>query len=388
MGVWKPKQSRFWHYEFRFKGCRFHGSTGVETRRKAEAVERRRREEAALGLPQDGGLTLDQAAGRWWSEVGQHRKSAHIVERRIATVLRLVGAGRRISDIATRDVARAIEQRRGETYSRAPDRPATARRPARKAKRYAVANATVNLDIIGTLRPILTRARKTWQEPGLQEIDWRALTLAEPPPRIQYYTDAQQAAWLNECDDSARVPLRLLLTYGLRYGELFFPPAAFDPEGPRLVLARRKKDPHVVPLRADDARQIAARVGRAAAANLTCIWYEADPKGKLVELTYLGLQARLRSAAKRAKIPPGRVIHGARHHAGTAILRQTRNLKVAQQLLGHVDIKSTLRYAHALEDELRAGLEAESRNSPEAPTTEAEFSPPKQRRNTPRPRLS
>jgi hypothetical protein len=47
------------------------------------------------------------------------------------------------------------------------------------------------------------------------------------------------------------------------------------------------------------------------------------------------------------------------------VLRASGNLKVVQNLLGHEDIATTARYAHALEEDVREGLlAAESRNSP------------------------
>jgi integrase len=138
----------------------------------------------------------------------------------------------------------------------------------------------------------------------------------------------------------------------------------------------RKKDVwHTVPLLEEDAREIAARVGRAAAAKLDTIWYvevegkkEGDPP-KLEELTYYGLQQRLRTSSKRAKIRQGRVIHGARHHAGTAIQRSSKNMKITQRLLGHLDPRSTNRYVHAMDDDVLTALQdvEDSRNSPEAP---------------------
>lgn len=395
MSVYKPAKSRFFQYDFRAKGRRFHGSTGVETRRKAEAVERRLRERLAAGISLDPAMTLDHAAGRWWAEVGQHLTTARDLERRIALCLRLIGAHRPLPEITTAVLSRAIERRRGETFAKGPDKPATARRPARPAKRYPVSNATVNADIIGVMRRILRRAHTTWETPALPAIDWKALTLREPAPAIQYYTQGQRQAWADQCDPTARFALTLLLTYGPRFNELFFPPTAFDPgldrgppgkdgrptPAPCLVLARRKGDvPHVIELRADDASEIAARAGRAIAADLPSIWFEQDPVPPalakvskaareaahiLRPVTYYGLQSRLNSAARRAGIDGKRLIHGARHHAGTETLRRSGNLKLTQQLLGHKDITSTLRYAHALQGDLRALVESESRNSPE-----------------------
>lgn len=59
--------------------------------------------------------------------------------------------------------------------------------------------------------------------------------------------------------------------------------------------------------------------------------------------------------------------HDLRHTRGTRILRQTGNLAAAQKALAHKNIRTTLRYAHAFDDDVRNALEAsESRNSPGA----------------------
>ena len=90
------------------------------------------------------------------------------------------------------------------------------------------------------------------------------------------------------------------------------------------------------------------------------------------------MKARLRSAAKRAGLTQPRLVHGIRHHVGTSNLAATGDLRMTQSLLGHADIKSTLIYAHALDNGLRAALN--SRNSPGAPEPDAEFTVAKQRR--------
>lgn len=390
MSLYKPAKSRFYQYDFRYKGKRYTGSTGVETLRKATEVERKIRGDVALGLHDDqAGMTLDEAAGQWWAEVGQHLKTGKVaafatkpdnvksnprsteaptplsdVERRLEIVLRLLGKDTRLVDLSTRRVAQAIEKRRGETYTKAKDR------PGKPAKRYPISNATVNADIIVTLRRIMLRAETVWEVKPMPKIDWKALKLPEPTAEIRLYSADQQATWLVECDEATRAPLRLLLTYGLRLNELFFPPEAFLPgegkQGPRLAINKRKRGVMLLPLREDDGRDIAARVGRAQAAGLVTVWFEEivipacgrRPERTILEpMTYYGIQTRIRSAANRAGIKLSRVIHGARHHAGTVMLRKTGNLKLTQQLLGHADIKSTLRYAHALEADLRSALE-------------------------------
>lgn len=381
MTVYLPKASRFWHYDFQYKRRRYHGSTGVDTKRKAEEVERHIRHQAATGALDSGAdMTWDEAAGRWWIEVGQHRASAYQLEHRLAIAVRLIGPNTRIMDTTTKTVARAIEKRRGETFTRRADTADS------KATRYTLSNATVNADVLRPLRRVLNRATDVWEVKGLPKIDWKALVLKEPETEIRLYSTAQQQAWSDQCDATARFALRMLLTYGLRFGELFFPPDAFHPDapgGPALGINKRKRGVLYLPLREDDAREIAARVGRAQDAGLPSIFFEIagqtkDGRDKLVPVPRTGMAARLRSAAKRAGLTQPRLIHGTRHHVGTTTLAATGDLRMTQKLLGHADIKSTLIYSHALDGGLRAQLE--SRNSPGAPDPEAVFSPPKQRR--------
>lgn len=363
MSVYKPTKSRFWQYDFVYKSRRFHGSTGQATRRAAEAVERKLRLDAAEGrLGEASQLTLDQAAGKWWLEVGQHRGDAVDTERRLARLLALIPKTIPLADISTSTVSEAIQRRRAITFKKGHDRK-LADGTIKKAKEYLPTNGTVNRDVIQTLRPILRRAEIHWGAKGLPKIAWGDLKLAEPRETVRVYSRAEQDAWTAECGPTAALALRLILTYGMRFGELFFPLDAYQGDGPRLAWMKGRKGdvPHTIPLLERDALEIAARSARARAANLDTIWFVevVGAKGKITleALSYYGLQARLRTASKRAKIKQGRVIHGARHHAGTTIQRSSGNMKVTQRLLGHIDPKSTHRYVHAMDDDVRSALQ-------------------------------
>jgi integrase len=366
MTVYKPAKSRFWQYDFVYKGRRYHGSTGQQTRRAAEAVERKLRLDAAEGrLGEASQFTLDQAAGKYWLEHAKDRGDAVDTERRLDNLLKLIPKTMRLADITTGVVSEAMQKRRGQTFKRGPDR-IMRDGTIKKAKEYTPSNATVNRDVIQTLRPILRRARTHWDAKGLPEIAWGDLALPVPRETVRVYSRAEREAWADEADPTTRLALRLLMRYGLRLGELFFPLHAFEPEGPRLAWMKgRKLDvPHTIPLLDEDAQEIAARVGRAQAAKLETIWYEEAPPKKegdpprLVEIPYYGLQARLRSSSRRAGIRQGRVIHGARHHAGTMAQRAGKNVKATQRLLGHLDPRSTNRYVHAMDEDVLAALEA------------------------------
>lgn len=365
MSVYKPAKSRFWHYDFVIEGRRVHGSTGQTTRRAAEAWERKKRLEIATGQHgQVAKMTLNEAAGRWWAEKGIGRGDAVDVERRIGVLLQLIGKNTVLGDIDQPTVAAAVEKRRGITLRRG---------KAKDAKEYAPSNSTVNRDVIETLRPILKRARTHWApkgaQHGLPEIDWTELRLKEPRGQSRMYSDAERAAWLAACEEPVDLALDLLLTNGLRFGELFFPPDALnlDPESPTLTLQKgRKRDVILhVPLRLDHARRLAALSCQAKEAGLDHLWFYRAGR-KLVPLTYSMLEYRISKAADVAGVKGSRRIHGARHHAASRVLSRTGNLKAVQGLLGHASIHSSQRYAHVLTSELRAALEDDiSRNSPE-----------------------
>jgi integrase len=62
------------------------------------------------------------------------------------------------------------------------------------------------------------------------------------------------------------------------------------------------------------------------------------------------------TALEKAEIPYTN-FHTLRHTCATWLLKKTGNLKLTQQVLGHADIKTTVKYAHVLDDEKRNALE-------------------------------
>lgn len=382
MSVYKPAKSPYFQYDFQIKGRRFHGSTGVETRRAAEEVERRIRRAAALGELDDASqMTLDQAAARWWDEHGCTLKGGDRLEARIERVVTLIGPATPLREITTKVVARAIERRRGQIRVHS---------AADGARQYLPSDSTVNRDMIDTLRPILNRARRAW-EAKLPEIDWAALRRAEPKPKPTEFTGDDYQRLLAEVRPHWRPMIDFACRYGVRLAELFFgldDLDVSDPNDARVKLRERKgDDDHVIPLLPEDAAQLAARLGRARAAHLETVWFREKrlpgPGGKVVlkPLTYGGLEIAVRRAMVRSGLKAAkgmRGIHAARHHAAMQTLRKTKNLRVAQRLLGHADIKSTMVYAHAIEDDVRQALAEVHRNSPEPAEAASQIPAPDQ----------
>ena len=313
-------------------------------------------------------MTIDAAAGQWWNEVGQHLKGGDRLFARVERVVDLVGSTTRINAITTQAVSIAIQKRRGQTRTHSAEK---------GAKQYLPSNSTVNRDMIDTLRPILNRARKSWGA-ILPVIDWAELRLAEPKPRPKEFVGHELERMLAEVRPHWHDVIRFAATYGARLSELFF--ALDDVDVHDLNVARvrlrdrKGGDDHVIPLLPADAAAMAARLGRARAAKLETVWFREKrlpgPGGKVIlkPLTQAGLEIAVRRAMDRSGLKAAkgmRGIHATRHHAGMQILRATGDIRLAQRLLGHADIKSTMVYAHAIESDVRAGLAKLSRNSPE-----------------------
>lgn len=140
MSIYKPQKSRFFHYDFVIQGQRLHGSTGQVTLREAERAERRIRAQVADGSYGSAeNVTLDEACGRWWDDVGQHRGDAVDVERRLGVLITLIGAQIPLNSIDADVVAGAIRTRRETPYVKS---------KADDARKYFPSPATVNRDIV------------------------------------------------------------------------------------------------------------------------------------------------------------------------------------------------------------------------------------------------
>ncbi|TIX70864.1 MAG: hypothetical protein E5V25_09225, partial [Mesorhizobium sp.] len=81
-------------------------------------------------------------------------------------------------------------------------------------------------------------------------------------------------------------------------------------------------------------------------------------KGNRYPLTEAGLKIAMRRAVPKSGVKNFR-FHDTRHTAATRVLRKS-NLKVVQDLLGHEDIKTTTKYAHAMKEDVLNAMEAAS----------------------------
>lgn len=354
MSVYRHRDSPFWHYDFQLKGRRFHGSTGRTAKAEALAVERTKKEEArrdvgrlvavAAGAP----MTFDEAAGRWWNEVGQFLANAADAFRDVAWLIEAVGPFTILPDITTRKVADIVARRRACRYGR--------------AKRL-VSNATVNRQRHGLGAPAAGNDEEGEEGHGVrphrrhQAILLVDARLADPLLRLGEH---QLFPF-----DRPHLLLPRLLGTAEDAAQQLGAGATWDRVdwGARAITMVGKGDrTRVVPITAQIRSLLWPLRGHHPTAVFT---YEAQrpmparniARGDRVPMTVNGFKKLWRNVRETGSVADFR-LHDSRHTTGTRLLRETGNLRLVQILLGHANLSTTAKYAHVLVDDVRAGMEA------------------------------
>ena len=373
MSVYKPKGSPFYHFDFQWRGDRFHGSTGETERRKAEAVEDAEKKRAKARKAAQSGtvsLKLDDIAARYWEEVGRHHAGHRDTWAALERLVDYFGPGKLITEITDDDVARLVAWRRGHRVTRR-----RKKKPAKDAPLPPlVSNATVNRSCTEVLKKLFTRA-KMWGVRFDHEPDWKKHWLPEPIERVRELVGGER----QRLEAATRADHGPFFSFahasGLRLREclLRWPEVDWTArqirktgKGGKLVTVPITPSIEAIlrPLEGHHDEFVFTYVARRTRKEKGLV------KGRRYPLTYAGAKAAWKRLRKRAGVVDFR-FHDFRHDVGTKLLRQTGNLKLVQKALNHGDIKVTTKYAHVLDDEVATALEAlqkrdgESRNSPE-----------------------
>lgn len=371
MSVYKRPGAQTYSFDFEVGGHRFSGDTGKTSKREALAEqERLKKAEKARIIPADQrsgrNLTVEAAFVRYMEEVGSYHVNAITTGKSLLWLQEQLGRKRLLRTIDDELVSRLVARRRVE------------RRKVGKVEerdnQRTVSNATVNRTCTEPLRKVMLRAGELWGCP-IQRISWKSHMLEEPKERVREASSDEEAALLDGLDRGYDAAVQFALLSGCRLAEIvgltwqrvdFFSqhftvigkgdrPRTLPMSKAIFDLLWSEKDHHPTAVFTYAARRTDKRKG------LT--------RGQRYPITYNGLKSCWRRLVQNAGITDYR-FHDNRHTAATRTLRQS-NLRVVQHLLGHADVSTTAKYAHAITDDIRAALDAATPTN--IPTDELEY---------------
>ena len=353
MSVYKRKTSPYWHFDFVWEGRRFFGSTGCKGKRDALRHEELERAKARNGGASRPPITLDEACGLYQDKV-EELPSWRDARRTLRSLIDGLNKDELLANISQRDLLSLVARRR-----------------------VGRVNASVNREI-EVWRAVWRWASKARYDVG-EMPDWGALMLKVVRTDPRELSAAEETALFDEirpdlydfCDFALKTGWRQSEVIGLRWsdvdlgsrtattkikgGDVVKRPLTQDM---LVIIANQKKvGPFVFTyIAARTKAELKDKLGRK---------QPARKKGDHYPMTAQVLRKPWAAAKKAAEIDGFR-FHDLRHTRGTRILRATGNLKAAQRALAHRSIKTTLRYAHATDDDVRNALDAsESRPIPD-----------------------
>jgi integrase len=366
VSVYRDKRSPYYQFDFQIDGHRFHGSTKCTSRKDALKFEATEQEQARALIKSarraKASLAIDDVADRLWNDQAQYDAAPDATETNLARLIEYFGEAKSLTTINHSEAKKLVAWRRGHRVSR--------RRKLSKQEQEAlplISNATVNRSTTKVLQRLFAFA-KAEGAVFEEEPKWEGLLLPEPAERVRELQDEESDA----LDDAMRGDygpffafarasgMRLKECVTLRWSEVNF--------GTRQIVRTGKGGRRIVFPITDSILEILFPLqGQHPEFVFTYIAIYGNRRigrvhGQRYPLTYNGAKAAWRRIRASAGLVGFR-FHDFRHDFGTKLLRDSGNLKLVQKAMNHRDIKSTLRYAHVLDDDVAAAVErvAESR---------------------------
>ncbi len=371
MSVFKRKGQTIYSYDFQIDGRRFTRSAETANREQAKKIETVAKEKAKADIAEEkakaaGPMTIEIATGRYWSEVGQHHANSSTTLTNLLRLQTYFGKTKRLDDIGDDDLTKLVAWRRAQTVRGR----RTIKDPARKGKTRPaplVSPATVNRSTTELLEAIFKRAKKLWSATLPQEPDWGEHLLKEAGERVREVKVGEEKI----VEGAIRADYMPLVDFarasGLRMANCMLRKDEVDLIAGRIRTIGKGGKPIDKPI-TSEMRAILME----AMANPTdyVFTYAAarakkgkggHKKGDRLPITKSGLKTLWRRSKHRKKgprLPADLRFHDLRHDFATKLLRETKNLKLVQRALDHSKIETTTKYAHVLDEEVAAGMEA------------------------------
>lgn len=356
MPVYKPEGSRYYRCQFELHGHRVHKSTKATTKKEAELIERQWREQIAEDVKQarktgTAPMTLDIAAGRYWTEIGQHHKNSATTFTDIQRLLDYLTPTIRMDAITDDVVASLVARRRSDT------------RHGKKARKDGkpvklIANATVNRSTIILLKSIMLAARDIWGAAIPKMPRWKKHMLKEPKENTRSLDSNEAVALNGAVRDDYALWFEFARITGLRRNETLIRWSNVNIFAKRITTVGKGGKEVSTPITPAVEAILKQCRGHHPEFVFTFVCkrpLEGQVKGQRYPITPEGAKTQWRRLRARSGVQNFR-FHDLRHDMATRLLRETGNLKIVQRALNHSDIKTTVKYAHVYDDELTAAM--------------------------------
>jgi len=179
----------------------------------------------------------------------------------------------------------------------------------------------------------------------------KRLMLKENNQRLRFLTESEVAALLKACDDLKTYSPYLLplvetaLLTGMRRGELLGLQWEQIRNGFIYLTETKSGKGRQIPIN-DRLAEVFREVRRGDQLKFDFVF--CDPQGR----RFYAVKRSFASACRRAGIEAFR-FHDLRHTFASRLVMRGASLKAVQELLGHADLKMTMRYAHLSHEHLR-----------------------------------
>jgi integrase len=223
-----------------------------------------------------------------------------------------------------------------------------------------VSPATVNRSSTEVLQKLFTRAKRKWGARFEQEPDWKEHMLDEPDEHVRELRVEEASALMLAARPDYAPFFAFAHAVGLRLRECLLRWCEVDWEARTIIKKGKRGRTVTAPITTEVFAILRPLVGHNEKWVFTYIAERSRGgrlKGTRYPITYSGAKTQWKRLRARAQVTSFR-FHDFRHDLGTKLLRKTGNLKLVQRALNHADIKTTVRYAHLLDEEVRAGLES------------------------------
>ena len=343
MSIFKKTNSPYWHFDFQFKGRRVYGSTGCTSKRDAIAFEARERRKLILPDLTRPPITIDEAAGLY-QERAEDLPSWPTIRYMTEALVHGLGKSKLLSEISQRDLQLHFAKRRKDR-----------------------ADSSINREIENA-RAIWRHAERTRFDVG-ELPDWAALRYRVPDQVPRELSPAEEAKLFEALREDLKGVADFALKSGWRRSEIMGLRWSDVDLGARQAVTRIKggaviRRPLTATLVAIIANQ--PKVGPFVFSYVCQQSRDKRRKGVRYPMTATAFRKGWAAALAACGIDDFR-FHDLRHTTGTRIVRATGNLAAAKAALAHTNIKTTLRYAHVLDDDVRAALDASLSNTDRAP---------------------